>query len=459
MDSRELPTDILGGDARDGDARASGPRLVIVWNGGSLVFPLPATGSLTVGRGAEADVRIDHTSVSRRHAILHIGETLRVEDLGSSNGTWVGGKRLEPGSTATVGPGVLFELGSVLLVVQKGDGKPAPRPAAGAPGEPIVRDPEMERLYQLVDLVAKSALSVVLLGETGVGKEVLSRRIHARSPRADKPFLKINCAALVESLLESELFGHERGAFTGAVQAKPGLLEGAHGGTLFLDEIGELPLALQSKLLRVLESGEVTRLGSMKARSVDVRFISATNRDLRELAAAGRFREDLFFRLDGISIRIPSLRQRTVEIPELALAFAREACASAGRPPIAISHDAMARLIHHPWPGNIRELRNVIARSVLLCAGESLRPSDLRFEGVGAPSPVSRPAPTSQPPPAPPSSVPALDADEERRIVEALERNAGNQTRAAKALGMSRRTLLKRLDAMNVPRPRKREDE
>jgi len=457
MDPGDLPTDILGGDARGGAARASGPRLVTVWNGGSLVYPLPPAASLTLGRGAEADVRIDHTSVSRRHAILHVGDTIRVEDLGSSNGTWVDGKRLEPGATAVVGPGVLFEIGSVLLIVQ-GDGKAAPRPAGdAAPGEPIVCDPEMERLYQLVDLIAKSALSVVLLGETGVGKEVLSRRIHARSPRAQKPFLKINCAALVESLLESELFGHERGAFTGAVQAKPGLLEGAHGGTLFLDEVGELPLTLQAKLLRVLESGEVTRIGSMKPRPVDVRFVSATNRDLRECVASGRFREDLFFRLDGISIQIPSLRQRTSEIPALALAFAREACASGGRPPIQISDDAMARLIHHPWPGNIRELRNVIARSVLLCTTDTLRPSELRFEGVGA----ARPATPEQvsAPVAPPSSSGLLDPDEERRIVDALERNAGNQTRAAKALGMSRRTLLKRLDAMNVPRPRKRDDE
>jgi two-component system response regulator AtoC len=481
MEIRDLPTDV----AQGGDGRSTGPRLVVVWNGGTLVHPLPAEGSLVIGRGAEADVRIDHTSVSRRHAILHLGEPMRVEDLGSSNGTWVEGKRLERNASADVRPGVLFEVGSVLLVVHSG-----PRPAAPpdvTPGEPVVVDPQMQRVHELVDLVARSALSVILLGETGVGKELLASRVHAQSPRAAGPFLKINCAALMESLLESELFGHERGAFTGAAQAKVGLLEGASGGTLFLDEVGELPLALQAKLLRVLESGEVTRVGSLKPRPVDVRFVSATNRDLREWVAAGRFRQDLFFRLDGISIRIPPLRERTTEIPALAEAFVREACASAGRAPIGISHDAMARLVHHLWPGNIRELRNVIARSVLLCSRGKLEPADLRFDAVGMapsspppsvvdlsrvaspsappPAPSAPPAPPSAPPPAPsapppaPSSAPSLDAEEVRRIRDALEKSAGNQTRAAKLLGVSRRTLLKRLDAMDVPRPRKRDDE
>jgi DNA-binding NtrC family response regulator len=191
--------------------------------------------------------------------------------------------------------------------------------------------------------------------------------------------------------------------------------------------------------------------------------VSATNRDLREWVSAGRFRQDLFFRLDGISIHIPPLRERTLEIPPLSIAFAKEACAGMGKPPLAISHDAMARLVHHRWPGNIRELRNVIARSVLLCTSDTLRPADLRFEGVGRPAATPGPSLTDLPP-VPPASAPAsrrsLEAgSEERTILDALERAAGNQTRAAKMLGMSRRTLLKRLDAMDVPRPRKRDDE
>jgi len=417
-----------------------------------------------LGRAAEADVQIDHTSVSRRHAVLHLGDAMRVEDLGSSNGTWVDGKRLERNATASVGPGTVFEVGSVLLVVQRG---PRPTPLTSkenAQGQRIVVDPQMERVHELVDLVARSALSVILLGETGVGKELLASRIHTQSPRASKPFLKVNCAALMESLLESELFGYERGAFTGATQPKGGLLEGAHGGTLFLDEVGELPLSLQAKLLRVLESGEVTRVGSVKPRQVDVRFVSATNRELRECVAAGRFRQDLFFRLDGISISIPPLRERMTEIPALATAFVREFCIANGRPLIELAHDAVARLLHHLWPGNIRELRNVIARSVLLCTSDTiLRPSDLRFESVGRSA--SSPPPSLMdvaPPnvaPAPPSSATEFaPGSEEQRILESLERSAGNQTRAAKMLGISRRTLLKRLDEMQVPRPRKKDD-
>jgi DNA-binding NtrC family response regulator len=468
MDPRDLPTDVAG----DADDRTPGPRLVVVWNGGSFVHPLPASGSLTIGRGAEADVRVDHTSVSRRHAVLHVGESLQVEDLGSSNGTWIEGKRLEPRSWAPVRAGSLFEVGSVIVAVRSGPAVAPPTDADAKPGEPIVCDPQMARVHQLLDLVAQSTLSVILLGETGVGKEVLAGRIHARSPRASGPFLKINCAALVESLLEAELFGHERGAFTGATQAKAGLVEAAHGGTLFLDEVGELPLGLQSKLLRALESGEVTRIGSLKPRSIDVRFVSATNRDLREWVGAGRFRQDLFFRLDGISIQIPPLRERTLEIPPLALAFTREACAAAKRSPVSLSPNAMARLLHYAWPGNVRELRNVIHRSVVLCTSQTLGLDDLRFEGVGSPASSAPPslAELSMGAPAPPASTAAVAphpvaapqvgparSDDERRVVDALERCGGNQSRAAKLLGISRRTLIKRLDKMNLPRPRKRE--
>jgi two-component system response regulator AtoC len=502
-----MPTDV----APQGDRRSpatAGPRLVAMWNGGSLVYPIVNTTQqqqkkpqpLVIGRGTEADVRIDHTSVSRRHAVLHFAAeadtttttttttTMRVEDLGSANGTWVDGKRLAPGASAPVEPGILFELGSVLFIVHSGAARAPtasssspsspPPPRERKPGEPVVVDPQMERVYELVDLVAKSALSVILLGETGVGKELLATRIHTQSPRAKMPFLKLNCAAFMESLLESELFGHERGAFTGATHAKPGMLEGAHGGTLLLDEIGELPLNLQAKLLRGLESGEVTRIGSLKPRPVDVRFVSATNRDLREWVALGRFRQDLFFRLDGISIQIPPLRTRTSEIPALALAFAQEACANAGKAPITISEDAITRLVHHHlWPGNIRELRNVIARSVLLCPSSTLTAADLRFEGVGnvpsSPPPsvvdLSRLTPpssapsaspsASSPPPMSRSSNNTLDPEEERRIRDALERSAGNQTRAAKMLGISRRTLLKRLDVMGVRRPHDDDDD
>jgi transcriptional regulator with PAS, ATPase and Fis domain len=307
----------------------------------------------------------------------------------------------------------------------------------------------MQRLFRLAELVAKSTISVILLGETGAGKEVLAETIHRKSARARGPFVRLNCAALPDNLLESELFGYERGAFTGAVSPKPGLLEAAHGGTVFLDEVGELPLATQAKLLRVLESGEVSRLGSLKPRPIDVRFLSATNRDLDAIVASGTFRQDLYYRLNGISIYVPPLRERKVEIRAFARAFLRDASKKGGRAEPVLSPAAVAKLEAHTWPGNVRELRNVIERAVLLCQGEAIGPDHVML------------GPTAGPPrdPAlPPSSRSVASAadDEKQRIVDALERCGGNQKEAAKVLGISRRTLVYRLDAYGLPRPRKR---
>jgi DNA-binding NtrC family response regulator len=439
------------------DSERVGPlRLVAMWNGGSLVHDLAPNTSVVIGRGGDADVRVEHASVSRRHAIVHVASGVRVEDLGSSNGTFVDGRRLPPNGSAPLRAGALLEIGAVLLAVRGGEG---PTSAPSSPGV-LVRDPEMVRVHELVTLVAKSALSVILLGETGSGKEVISTRIHQLSPRASRPFMKINCAALVESLLEAELFGYEKGAFTGAVAAKAGLFESAHGGTVFLDELGEMPLSTQAKLLRVLESGEVTRVGAVKPRPIDVRFVSATNRDLKSEADAGRFRRDLFFRLDGVSIRVPPLRERVGEIAMLATEFVAAACASAGRPPIPLADDAIASLVSYGWPGNIRELRNVMNRSVILCQGRAITAADLRYDALGRETGSVPPPPLSAPPPPPtvPASRPDRDA-ERKRISDALEQCVGNQTRAAKLLGISRRTLIKKLDAYGFPRPRTRDDD
>jgi DNA-binding NtrC family response regulator/pSer/pThr/pTyr-binding forkhead associated (FHA) protein len=353
----------------------------------------------------------------------------------------------------------------------------------------VCADEAMRRVLALAERAAAGDINVLILGETGVGKEVLARAIHAASPRAGKPMVSINCAALSLALLESELFGHERGAFTGAAQAKPGLLETAPGGTVFLDELGELPPPLQAKLLRVIETREVLRVGGVRARRIDVRFVSATNRDLEAEVSRGGFRRDLYFRLNGMTLTIPPLRERPRDLPVLARGFlaasargflaasargflaasARgflaasahgllEPAARAGGPrPAAprrvpeISEAAMAALRAHSWPGNVRELRNAIERALLLCDGPALLPEHL-------PQPV--PFVADPPPPAPASpggpTAPGAPANDERaRILAALAACGGNQSRAARQLGISRKVLIARLDRYGVARPRR----
>jgi transcriptional regulator with PAS, ATPase and Fis domain len=425
-------------------------RLLVIVGDKVSSHPLPEAGEFRVGRGEEVDLRIDDPSVSRDHAVLTfaLGQPVTVRDNGSSNGTRVHGKRLK-GEPVVVPAGETFEVGSALLMIQapfEADAAPSRAPVAGEAGI-VIGDRAMESLYQLAERVAQSTISVLLLGETGVGKDVLARRIHAVSPRATKPFLPLNCGALTEQLLESELFGHEKGAFTGAVETKLGLLESADQGTVFLDEVGELPLSTQVKLLRVLEERQVRRVGGLKSRAFDIRFLAATNRDLTKAVADGSFRADLFYRLHGISLVIPPLRQRVGEIEELSRTFVRNATERAGRSDApTISPEALAWLRAHPWPGNIRELQNTMERAVLLCVGDVIELEHL-------------PVPSS--PGAPPSPSSAADADddmdpEKRRILDALEEVAGNQTRAAKLLGISRNTLLARLDAYGITRPRKR---
>ena len=363
------------------------------------------------------------------------------------------------------------------------------------PGPDVEPASAMEGLRELVARIAASTIGVLILGETGVGKEVLAESLHRQSPRAAKPFLRLNCAALSDSLLESELFGHERGAFTGAVAQKRGLLETAEGGTVFLDEIGELPLTTQVKLLRVIEERTVTRVGGLAPRSLDVRFVAATNRDLEAEVARGTFRQDLFFRLNGITIVVPPLRERADEIEQLARAFIAVAARGREHPP-RLSRDAQARLMAYSWPGNIRELRNVIERAVLLAGDGEIAPRHLPLEKMSAPvtarmpsrSRVPPPPVQSPVPPAPPSSKTFPSADtrtdawpairetsppptprppplkdeletlERRRILDALERCTWNQTRAARLLGMSRGVLMARLDQYGIARPRKRGD-
>jgi two-component system response regulator AtoC len=319
----------------------------------------------------------------------------------------------------------------------------------------------MQRLHKLAERIAPGTLPVLILGETGSGKEVLAQRIHGLSPRAQKAFLGLNCAALSETLLESELFGHERGAFTGAIAAKPGLFETAEGGTVFLDEVGELPLSTQVKLLRVIETRQVLRVGGLKTRPIDVRFLSATNRDLEGEVARGAFRQDLFFRLNGITLYVPPLRERILEIHGLCDSFLGQAARSVGRADVpTISPEAMALLERYSWPGNIRELRNMVERAVLLCVGAVILPEHLPTEKMKATLTGAQVNVADEPtPPAGRGGAVSVKNEllalERQRILDALKECAGNQTKAAKLLGMSRRTFLNRLDAYGIARPRK----
>jgi DNA-binding NtrC family response regulator len=332
----------------------------------------------------------------------------------------------------------------------------------------------MRRVYGLANSAARGVISVLIVGETGVGKDVMANEIHRMSPRAKAPFVTLNCAALSESLLETELFGHEKGAFTGATDTKPGILETAPGGTVFLDEIGEMPAKLQAKLLRVIETREIQRVGSLKTRPIDVRFVAATNRDLEADIAEGKFRRDLFYRLNGITLHLPPLRERRPEILPLVRSFlARFAKEAGDRSPPDVSPDAARLLENYPWPGNVREVRNVVERAVLLCEGSEILPEHLPVESMAAnsisfaaaapvvaPAPATAPAPLEAGRPTAPAGVAtggALSAAEEEkeRILRVLAECAGSQTRAAKILGIARSTLIARLDEYGVPRPRK----
>ncbi|HET9931194.1 MAG TPA: sigma 54-interacting transcriptional regulator [Polyangiaceae bacterium] len=454
-------------------------QLVVFWGEETAVFDLPLQGDVSIGRAEDNDVRIENPSVSRKHALLRIDDVLSIEDLGGSNGTCVKDARASRDPTQTqgvrrlararaevaVGDSIL--LGTVCAVLRHVPEPPAHFPDPGdepdanseRPNGVVLRDPAMRAVYAEAYGAARATISVLILGETGVGKELLARAIHGRSPRAGGPFVSVNCAAFSESLLEAELFGYERGAFTGARDAREGLFEAANGGTLFLDEVGEATQATQAKLLRVVEERAVTRIGARRPRAIDVRIVSATNRDPIADSESGRFRKDLYFRLGGVVLTVPPLRQRPSDIEPLARAFAAAACSQLERGPVELAPETLERLQAYAWPGNVRELRNVIERAVILCADDRLREAQLP-PAVRDATPLAA-ASADATHPRPPevdaasfkAEVKALDRE---RIVEALERASGNQTRAAQLLGISRRTLVSRLHEFDLPRPRKR---
>jgi DNA-binding NtrC family response regulator len=300
---------------------------------------------------------------------------------------------------------------------------------------------------------------VLILGETGVGKELVATAIHELSDRSSGPLLKLNCATLSETMVESELFGHEAGAFTSARGAKPGLLEVARKGTVFLDEVAELPLTVQAKLLRVVETQQMTRLGGVSVIKVDVRFVAATNHDLLAEAKQRRFRDDLYYRLAGVTLRVPPLRERPEDVDVLADAFLAKAPRLSEDSHRRFSPEARERLQRHGWPGNVRELKSVVLRAALLCNGDVIRPEHLVLDDAGVCiEPMESGSHTSryQTGTDEPSRFPFDDPEEARRLISAaLEETAGNQTRAAARLGISRRSLVRLLTNLEFQRPRR----
>jgi DNA-binding NtrC family response regulator len=311
------------------------------------------------------------------------------------------------------------------------------QPSEEAQSALIFKSKAMEDLVALAESAARADSTVVITGESGTGKDVLARFIHARSSRADSPVIAVNCAALPESLFESEFFGHERGAFTGATATKRGLIEAADGSTLFLDEVGEMPAQIQVKLLRFLEEGRFRRVGSTRDRESDVRVIAATNRNLSDDVQRGRFRADLFYRLNVISLHVPPLRQRREDIPALIEHFLAVFRERFNRPALDLSEEARRRLSAYDWPGNVRELRNAVERAAALAQGDTIE-----ADQVLPPAPAHAPEGKSAEAGAAPVT---LDELERRHILRVLEEAGGNRERAAAILGISSRTLYRKL--------------
>jgi len=336
----------------------------------------------TVGRHPTNDLVLADRQVSGVHLELHrvgAGDRVRVRDAGSTNGTWIGPHRV---TEAELAPGAELTVGGTLLRFDiDGAATTASVDPAESFGQLVGRSTVMRELFTLLERVAPKNLSILVVGETGTGKEEVARAIHERSRRAGKPFIVIDASTLPETLAESLLFGHEKGAFTGAERRSIGLFEAAEGGTVFLDEIGELPVSIQAKFLRVLEQRVVTRVGSHDPVLLDVRVVAATHRDLRHEIDSGRFREDLYYRLAQIRIAMPPLRDRLEDIPILCqklLASLQEDEAA-----VTIDDEALAHLGAQPWPGNVRELRNVLARATALCGAGVIRRADVAGEGFG----------------------------------------------------------------------------
>jgi Nif-specific regulatory protein len=430
---------------------------------GDVGVELPLGTETSVGRDESNQIRLEDRQVSRRHALIAATpEGFVLSDLGSANGTFVNRRRLVAPIRLRTGDELAFgdlrfefrEAGAAnpADVPDEDGGQTTSRRGLAHEAVLIGRSPAMSEVFRLIAQASSSEIPVLIEGETGTGKELVAQGVHASSSRAGRVFQAINCAAIPEDLLESELFGHRRGAFTGATGDRSGLFEVADGGTVFLDEIGEMPLAMQPKLLRVLQEGEVVRIGDNRGRRVDVRIVSATNRDLLADVESGRFRADLYYRLSAFPIRLPPLRERGDDVALLCDVFVASFARSQGKKVRGLSSHALEALRRFAWPGNVRELRNEIQRAVTVAsAGQAIELAHLSKKIVrsGAERSVDdtlrtqaeggvalRPTEDLRE---------AREAFEKRFIVEVLAREGNVVSRAAEALGLTRPGLHKKL--------------
>ncbi|MCB9677358.1 MAG: sigma 54-interacting transcriptional regulator [Alphaproteobacteria bacterium] len=404
--------------------------------------------------------RITDSTVSRRHAeITRTRDGLVLRDLGSTNGTFVGAVRIRE---VYLGENRRFRVGKTEMEFTLKDELVDIVPAKETRFEGLVgQSRSLREVFSVLERVARTELTVLVTGETGTGKELVSRALHQRSNRKNGPFIVFDCGAIPANLVESELFGHERGAFTGAVSSRAGVFEQAHGGTIFLDELGELPLELQPNLLRVLEQREVRRVGDTRTRAVDVRVVAATNRDLQEMVREGRFREDLYYRLNVVEVKLPPLRERAEDLPMLVEHIIKHAPFE--HSVRGCTDDVLRLFCDYHWPGNIRELKNTVLRCIPFCDGDLI---DLHAlpDGLRGSKASAGPLPEAEPTedgmdglPLPDSELSMREAKDqlinafERRYLEdLLERCDGNVSKAARSAGVDRKTITRLLKRHNI---------
>jgi two-component system response regulator AtoC len=401
---------------------------------GAEVHTIADGDCLTLGRDEDADIVIDDSKASRKHVELTLEEgRLSVKDLGSRNGTRVGTSVLKSASRA-LSRGEEMVVGQTRITV-------IALPSAASTvsqADVVVANARMKELFTLIDKLAGVPTPVLVRGETGAGKEIVAGLLHERGPRRGGPLVRLNCAAIPESLIESELFGHERGAFTGATDRKLGYLERANGGTLFLDEIGDLPATMQAKLLRALETQRIQRVGGREEIAVDVRFVCATHRDLERMRDSGGFRGDLYYRLAGFVLEVPPLRERRDEIIPLATSFAARFAKKLGQPPPTLGEAAKRALEGHSFPGNVRELKNAIEHAVVMAGSGVIEPAHLPRTLLSPSSEVST------------SMHDHVESAERVAIERALAAAGGHRAKAAEILGVSKRTLQYRLAKLGI---------